>query len=80
MSQCEFHGYDKLGCPGCRASALEYAKANDHGVFVWRGDGRYASADSLKTYRRECDANKYAEKLNQTNPVHVVRTVKREAL
>lgn len=75
MSQCKFHGYDSLSCPGCRADAEAFKRRNLHGIFVWRGDGRYPESDALKIYKRESDAERYAEKLNQTNPVHVVRTV-----
>ena len=46
-----------------------------HGVFVWREDNRYVRADAVKTFASEKVAKKHADKLNETNAVHVVRTL-----
>lgn len=72
MSDCEFHGYDKLTCPECKrndaqrrsdgiaAGRLVYA------VFEWRGDGRYTidHVVGCKTYKRNASAQKVADALN----------------
>lgn len=51
-------------------------KANSHyGVFVWRGDNMYKESEAIKVYKSDKAADKYADKLNETNPVHVVRRI-----
>ncbi len=47
----------------------------DYGVFVWRQDGHYPRANALATYARKGDAERRAEKMNQREMVHVVRTL-----
>jgi len=46
-----------------------------HGVFVWRADNRYVRAESVKDFTSEKLARKHADRLNETNAVHVVRTL-----
>jgi hypothetical protein len=46
-----------------------------YGVFVWKADGIYKQADALKVYKTEKGAEKHADKLNDDNPVHVVRVI-----
>lgn len=72
LDQCEFHGYSKLGCPGCRKSAAETTKqivASGEYVYIacaWRGDGRYdaSQAQGCKFYKSEKLAQKWCDKLN----------------
>lgn len=46
-----------------------------HGVFVWKSDNRYKLSEVVKTFCSEKVARKHADKLNETNAVHVVRTL-----
>lgn len=70
MSRCEFHGYDKLGCPLCRAE--EIASTADAiregklkaGVFAWTGHGHYPKEKAIKLYKSRSAAERFAEKLN----------------
>jgi hypothetical protein len=71
MSNCQFHGYDSLGCPLCKAEriasdadALSNGKAVI-GVFAWTGHGNYKIERAVKTFKRRAAAEKYAEKLNK---------------
>lgn len=53
----------------------------DHGVFVWRLDGRYVRADAVNVYRSEATAQRHADRLNAGFVVgqgYVVRTLTRE--
>jgi hypothetical protein len=70
MSDCQFHGYNSLGCPMCKAEriasdsdALSSGRAVI-GVFAWTGSNDYKVAKALKTYKRRGPAEKYAERLN----------------
>jgi hypothetical protein len=45
------------------------------GIFEWRGDGRYQHSTAVAIYQREHSAQVYATKLNQKNPIYVVRTI-----
>lgn len=87
MSNCQFHGYDALICPMCRAERIatesEAISSGAYvvGVFAWTGANDYKVEKALKIYKSKAAANKYAEKLN-VDPLkvsaggYVVRTVK----
>jgi hypothetical protein len=76
MSNCQFHGYDSVSCPMCKAEriasdadALSSGRAVI-GVFAWTGANDYKAAKALKTYKSRTAAEKYAEKLNN-DPLRV---------
>jgi hypothetical protein len=71
MKNCEFHGYDGLNCPLCRAERIASdTDALVHGtavigVFPWTGRSDYRIERALKTFKRRAAAERYAEKLNK---------------
>jgi len=44
-----------------REQEQERKRRTRYGVFVWREDARYRPEGAVKVYRREVDANKYAD-------------------
>lgn len=73
--QCEIHGYNKLGCPGCRKDQARWEKDRcEWGLFVWRGDRQYDRKDALngKFYKSQKVADNRARALNETPEAHAL--------
>lgn len=83
--QCEFHGYDKFGCPGCKKSDKEITKdlikqgKLTYIISAWHGDGRYSIGNAVgcKTYKSQGIAERVANRMNGESPTgnYVVRLV-----
>lgn len=66
-SRAVFHksGYGKPRSKRCTyCGGGWFVEDGVHGVFQWRGDGRYALADAVKTFSREVAAERYANAEN----------------
>lgn len=57
-----------------KAAAKEAKKSQLFGVFVHRGDGRYAPGEAVKTYKSRPAAEKYAAQYAARN--YVVREIR----
>lgn len=62
---------------GCQSSPAARARRMDHGVFEWTGDGVYPRARAIRVFKRKCDAEREAERLNKVREVYVVRPLAR---
>lgn len=47
----------------------------EYGIFVWDGKGMYNRENAVKIYKSSVLAEKYADKLNEENPIYVVRPI-----
>lgn len=70
MYKMDVKGFHKSGYGKPRSKRCTYCggawlvEDGVHGVFTWRGDGRYPLADAVKTFVREAAASRYAETAN----------------